>query len=95
MYNKSHIIGPLWYRQLMREVIVAVGLGVDDLAFDQVEDRYFAEALPRAFGRYGSGTHPARRARAPRAGRRGRLSAGGAPGVWTTPRTPSMMGDLF
>ena len=48
MYNKSHIIGPLWYRleQLMREVIVATGLPVDDLAdLDEVEARYHAEAL--------------------------------------------------
>ena len=48
MYNKSHIIGPLWYRleQLMREVIVATGLPVDDLAdLDEVEARYHMEAL--------------------------------------------------
>ena len=64
-YNKSHIIGPLWYRldKLMREVIVAAGLGVDDLAaygsnayeFDGVEDRYL-EAL-HALDRE-PGTHP-------------------------------------
>ena len=78
MYNKSHIIGPLWYRldKLMREVIVAAGLGVDDLAnFDQVEDRYL-EARPRCTG---AGHAPARRARAPRSGRRGACGAGGAP----------------
>ena len=60
MYNKSHIIGPLWYRleKLMREVIVAAGLRVDDLAdFDQVEDRYF-EALHALPGRMDPGTHP-------------------------------------
>ena len=59
-YNKSHIIGPLWYRleKLMREVIVAAGLRVDDLAdFDQVEDRYF-EALHALPGRMDPGTHP-------------------------------------
>ena len=59
-FNKSHIIGPLWYRleKLMREVIVAAGLGVDDLAdFDQVEDRYF-EALHALPGRMDPGTHP-------------------------------------
>ena len=60
MYNKSHIIGPLWYRleMLMREVIVAAGLRVDDLAdFDQVEDRYF-EALHALPGGMDPGTHP-------------------------------------
>ena len=59
MYNKSHIIGPLWYRleKLMREVIVAVGLGVDDLAnLDEVEARYHAEAL-HVLGME-PGTHP-------------------------------------
>ena len=58
-FNKSHIIGPLWYRleQLMREVIVATGLPVDDLGnFEQVEARYEAEAL-HALGRE-PGTHP-------------------------------------
>ena len=58
-YNKSHIIGPLWYRleKLMREVIVAAGLGVDDLAnLDEVEARYHAEAL-HALGME-PGTHP-------------------------------------
>ena len=47
-FNKSHIIGPLWYRleKLMREVIVAAGLPVDSLAgFEQVEARYHAKAL--------------------------------------------------
>ena len=40
----------------MREVIVAAGLGVDDLAdFDQVEDRYF-EALHALH--LDPGTHP-------------------------------------
>ncbi len=59
-YNKASIVGPLWYRldTLMREVIVAAGLGVDDLAdFDQVEDRYF-EALHALPGRMDPGTHP-------------------------------------
>ena len=66
-YNKSHIIGPLWYRldKLMREVIVAAGLGVDDLAaygsnayeFDTVEDRYF-EALHALHPSLEPGTHP-------------------------------------
>ena len=58
-FNKSHIIGPLWYRleKLMREVIVATGLPVDDLGnFEQVEARYEAEAL-HALGRE-PGTHP-------------------------------------
>ena len=58
-FNKSHIIGPLWYRleKLMREVIVAAGLPVDDLGnFEQVEARYEAEAL-HALGRE-PGTHP-------------------------------------
>ena len=42
----------------MREVIVAAGLGVDDLAdFDQVEDRYF-EALHALPGGMDPGTHP-------------------------------------
>ena len=64
-YNKASIVGPLWYRldALMREVIVAAGLGVDDLAaygsnayeFDGVEDRYLEalHALPMD-----PGTHP-------------------------------------
>ena len=95
MYNKSHIIGPLWYRldKLMREVIVAAGLGVDDLAnFDQVEDRAsgaFAAACPDVWIR-------ARSARSALA----RLARGGAapaepaepPSESTTmPRTPSTM----
>ena len=64
-YNKSSIVGPLWYRfdKLMRDVIRAGGLPVDDLAaygsnayeFDAVEDRYL-EAL-HALDR-DPGTHP-------------------------------------
>ena len=64
-YNKSSIVGPLWYRfdKLMRDVIRAGGLPVDDLAaygsnayeFDTVEDRYL-EAL-HALDR-DPGTHP-------------------------------------
>ena len=64
-YNKSSIVGPLWYRfdKLMRDVIRAGGLPVDDLAaygsnayeFERVEDRYL-EAL-HALGRE-PGTHP-------------------------------------
>ena len=42
----------------MREVIVAAGLSVDDLAnFEQVEDRYF-EALHALPGGMDPGTHP-------------------------------------
>ena len=64
-YNKSSIVGPLRYRfdKLMRDVIRAGGLPVDDLAaygsnayeFDTVEDRYL-EAL-HALDR-DPGTHP-------------------------------------
>ena len=65
-YNKSSIVGPLWYRldTLMREVIVrAPSLGVDDLAaygsnayeFDRVEDRYLEALLALHLE---PGTHP-------------------------------------